>query len=397
MFLVYFVNAEIPFASGGDDSTYFKASVRQFEDFSDWFDFSQFRDSHEQSGYPLLLSWIHQFSGGSLVHRKALNVSLFLLTAQVWAAIGFAMGGRRVGLTFASAVLLTVPLWFYFLFLLKDMAIVLLQSLTLGGVVLASRAGGRVRGYLVVAASTVAILPFRSLLALVNAVTIGIGAVIGSGMRGAALGRLASLGLALIIIVGIVIVGTQRETLQNFGVLGGERSLDLSSVELNIDVRERARNVFEGNPVKFVLVYLVGEVAAFNPQSWSGGSSQLIRAVAAVPWIYMGLPLFLMGVWLIITNARGLLAPVPVGRHTGLSRSIDGRHFLTFLAFVGLYAVISWLSGDTTRWRMAAFPPMAAIAALAWMTIGAQRRTIILLLWGAAVTAFVVLYYVLFK
>jgi len=397
MFLVYFVNEEIPFASGGDDSAYFRASERTFDELSDWFDFAQFKDSHEQSGYPLLLSWVHQFSGGSLLHRKALNVAFFLLIAQVWAAIGYAVGGRRVAMTFATAIVLTAPLWYYFLFLLKDMAIVFLQSVMLGGVVLASKRGRRITGYAVLALSTLAILPFRSLLAIVNAVTIGIGAFVGAGGRGAAMGRVAGVFVAALLIVGILLVGTQRDMLASFGILGGDRSLDADSIEMNIDVRERARVMFETNPLKFPIVYLVGEVAAFNPNAWDGSPSHLLRSVLVVPWIYVGLPFFLLGSWTIIKNARSLLAPPPAIGRPGGGVGWDGRHFLTFLAFVGLYAVVSWLSGDTTRWRMAAFPPMAAISALAWMITAPGKRVTILFFWSASVTTFVVLYYILLK
>lgn len=68
----------LPFVGAGDDEDYYRASKRSFRDLNDWFDLTQFRATHEQGGYPLLLSWVHQWAGDSLYHRKALNVFFFL-------------------------------------------------------------------------------------------------------------------------------------------------------------------------------------------------------------------------------------------------------------------------------------------------------------------------------
>jgi hypothetical protein len=111
--LLSLVDEAIPFLGGGiDDEGYFTVSKRSFNRASDWFDLGQFKRTHEQAGYPMLLSWVHQFVGDSLYHRKAVNV-FFLMLALVWFEIGKQMGADVLGFVFASGILLTTPLWYY--------------------------------------------------------------------------------------------------------------------------------------------------------------------------------------------------------------------------------------------------------------------------------------------
>ena len=81
------IDEAIPFSGIADNKVYFDVSKRSSKDLSDWFGLQQFKGTHEQAGYPMLLSWVHQFAGGSLYHRKALNV-FFLMLALVWFGIG---------------------------------------------------------------------------------------------------------------------------------------------------------------------------------------------------------------------------------------------------------------------------------------------------------------------
>jgi hypothetical protein len=397
LFLVSFINDSIPFATGGDDRSYFDASIRDFDNAEDWFDLTQFEGTHEQGGYPLMMSWVHQFSGGSLIHRKALNVALFLLTVQVWFSIGNIIAGQRYGFACAMAVMAATPLWFYFAFLLKDMTIVFLQSLFLLGAVRVIRAQSPFDGYVIVALSTLAVLPFRSALAFLNVAILGLSVLLRPGSRLLSMGGIRAYILAGAVIGSILFVGTQEDLLDKLGVRGPGRMLDAESVEFGIEMRERVSLDLRQNPVRFVLVYLVGEVAAFNPSSWSGDQSQLLRGATVIPWVYIGLPLFVMGAMAIVrkgskitSSHRNVVAPVR-------TMTIDRRYFMMLLAFVGAYAVVSWLTGDTTRWRMPSFPPMLAIAAFAWVSKGSSKCWTALVLWGAVLTAFVVGYYTIVK
>jgi hypothetical protein len=75
----------------------------------------------------------------------------------------------------------------------------------------------------------------------------------------------------------------------------------------------------------------------------------------------------------------------------------DRAYLLLFLGFVLLYMAVSWLSGDTTRWRMASFPPMIGIAGVAWLALGSRRRVTLLIVWGWLVSVLLLGYYVLVK
>ena len=92
----------------------------------------------------------------------------FLLLAPVWYVIGREIGGRRLAFACAVTMLLCTPLWFYCMFLFKDIVIVFLQSLLLLGLVRVLSGAGAVRGYGTIALSTILIIPFRAFLALMN-------------------------------------------------------------------------------------------------------------------------------------------------------------------------------------------------------------------------------------
>ena len=131
----------------------------------------------------MLLSWVHQLVGDSLYHRKAVNVFFFLMLALVWFGIGRHMGGRRLGFVFASGILLTTPLWFYWIFLMKDMAITFLQSLFILGLVQSLSHRSAARGYGWIVLSTVLTIPFRSQLALVNLAALAGATLLRTGSR----------------------------------------------------------------------------------------------------------------------------------------------------------------------------------------------------------------------
>ena len=178
--VLWLVDEAFPFTVTGDDKVYFTVSKRSFNNMSDWFDLRQFNKTHEQAGYPLLLSWVHQFAGDSLYHRKAVNVFFFLMLALVWFGIGRHIGDRRLGFVFASGILLTTPLWYYWIFLLKDMTITFLQSLFILGLVQSLSPRFVIRGYGLIVLSTVFTIPFRSQLALVNLAALAGSTVLGT-------------------------------------------------------------------------------------------------------------------------------------------------------------------------------------------------------------------------
>jgi hypothetical protein len=396
---LWLVNESIPFTAGGDDKSYFEISKRTFKGFSDWFDLKQFKFVKEQPGYPLLLSWVHQFTGDSLFHRKALNVLLFLLLALVWFVIGKKIGGSHLAFVFVIGILLATPIWFYWFFLLKDIVIVLLQSLLILGLVNIMSGKLRVQGYGVVALSTVLLIPFRSLLAFANLAALASTTFLHPKSLRSAKGFLLKLLMALVMISCLLIIGQSSQFTQQFGVGGeGRRTLSYDAVQWQIKFFEKIR---PNNLFKFTLSYLVGEIAAFNPKSWSGMSAYLMRGLLMLPWIYIGLPLFLMGVTMIFRKKKASVGNQGIAESNDASGfeaiAPDRAYLMLFLIFVLIYACVSFLSGDTTRYRLPSIPPMIAISGFAWVNMEKTRRFGILLGWGFFLSVFLVLYYGAFK
>ncbi|HYJ77972.1 MAG TPA: hypothetical protein VEW03_00015, partial [Longimicrobiaceae bacterium] len=220
------VSASVPFGSGGDDLSYYTASLRRLSG-SDWFDLGQF-SFFEQAGYPLVLSWVHQVAGDSLYARKALNLCLFLVLAAVWLAIGRAASGRRLGYAFGFAILLATPLWVFWAFLFKDMVIVLIQSFFLLGMVRLATGRGGTATWMPIVLGTVLLVPFRIYLVLLNiGVLVATAVLLGrqSGRRKAAM--LAGTALVL---GGVVSLGGNVAMLSAFGAKGRNRALNYESL-----------------------------------------------------------------------------------------------------------------------------------------------------------------------
>lgn len=400
--VLWHVDDAIPFSGNGDDQDYLNASKQTFNSLSDWVDVRRYKRTHEQAGYPLLLAWAHQFVGESLYHKKSLNVLLFLMIAVTWFKIGLEIGGRRLAFVCAMGVLLMTPLWFYWMFLLKDMAITLLQSIFILGVIQSLSSRAAVKGYFLIAMSTLLLIPFRSKLALVNLVVLAGATILQMGSLQSWKGSLLRVVMSGGIIVSILVVGRNAELLREMGVAGEHRALDSQSVQAEFDYRGQTRMAIFANIVKFPFLYLVGEVAALNPRSWDEGGSGLIRGLSMVPWIAVGLPLFTVGTWNMLRPqkysevAMRLSSKSQEGQHSGPGKP-ERVHLLVLLMFVLIYAGVAWVSADTTRWRMPAMPAMGAIAGFAWITMNGQQRLWTLGVWGLMLSAFCIAYYAVFR
>lgn len=396
------IDEVIPFAGVGDDKDYFNASIRLFRSISDWFDLRQFKETHEQAGYPLVLSWVHQLVGASLYHRKALNVFLFLMLALIWFGIGRRIGGQRLGFVFASGVLLTTPLWFYWIFLWKDMAITFLQSLLILGLIQTLSNRSVAQGYGLIVLTTILTIPFRSKLALVNLVALASTTLLRTEARRSWKISVVKVAMTGVIILSILIAGRNQEILHQLGVRGEFRSLETESVQTELKLRGQSRSAQFTNALTFPLIYLMGEVAAFNPKSWDDMGPPLIRGLTMVPWIYVGVPLFVTGTWMILRKQKfpEVAQYISVGQQGDSlvdSKRPERAPLLVLLMFVLIYAGVAWASADTTRWRMPAMPPMVAIAGVAWVTLNTQQRFWMLLGWGVFLSASFIVYYAVLR
>jgi hypothetical protein len=390
MALLFLFNDYFPFTGWGDDTDYYRASLQGFTSLSAWFDFSQFK-KFEQGGYPLILTWLHQAVGDSLYLRKCLNLFLFLMLPIIWYRIGELAGGRRLAVAGAVAVMFTTPLWFYWAFLLKDMAIILIQSVFLAALLSYSANRKVSASLLVIFLSTLALVPFRVMLVAFNmALFLPVLLFFHEGK-----GRVSVLALrwvaGTLLVAGMLFAATNSSVLSRLGATGQNRSLEKASVKANLDFYAKLKSRRLSSAF-FPVLYVVGEVGAFNPATWEHVDAMVLREASVVPWIFVGVPLFCVGVGAALRPRRQTTAVVAV-EDEGLGR----RGMLILAAFIAGYVAVSWISNDTTRWRMPAMPAMAAMAGWGWITLRPGQRFLLLLGWLLAAACGIITYYSVFK
>lgn len=392
--LLWLMNDHFIYAQGGDDKAYHLNSIRKFGSLSSWFDTSQF-DEYAQAGYAMLLTWLHQFVGDSLYLRKALNVFFFIGTIIAWQGIGNTIGGNKLGYILSSAVLITTPLWFYWLFLLKDMAIVFLQSVYLLGLIRFS-AGFQLKWPLfLLGISTIALIPFRVSLVAINLAMFSVAIILQLQSNTAPSNRWLRITAGAIFISMILSLGSNVETLRKMGAVGETRGFDAASIRGAIEERNATNTKGRTRSILFPIVFLVGETTAFSPSAWKSFDSMTLRGLSYVPWIFFGAPLFLIGLTA-GTRKHTICAAFDLAPNENLWRS-KRNLILLLVAFVGMYAILAWLANDTTRWRIPAFPAMAALAGWGWATLGSRKSLIVTFFWSFSIGLFITLYYLFFK
>lgn len=393
LFMV-FISDWFPFTGGGDDEDYFAIAATQFTSLADYFDMTRFIGSMEQPGYPWLLSILYQFTGQDLIAFKLLNVAFFVMLIPIWYCIGSELESRMFGRALALAICFMTPLWYYGFFVLKDMAITLLQSMFLFGVVrVVSHRGSGLTGWLLCLGSTVALLPFRSQLVVVN-VAVLLGSVIlvlcrRKTRRTTVTALLVGLGMLSFLMVTVIGISSNPDLMAGLGIVNEQRVI--GSVDPEALMIEYAQ-ASEMKRVLFPLLYLVTETAGLNLKTWANFDAITgLRSVLALPWIFLGVPFF----------AIGLLALLRPDRTIAYSRGLIGALQSTrgirtawgaVLMFILAYMAVAWTAGDTTRWRVPDLPAMAAIAVFGWSHVEQGRRRSICVLWIAACSSLFALF-----
>lgn len=454
--ILSFVDGAAPFASGGDDRAYYLASQVRLHG-RGWWDFNQFH-SFAQGGYPLMLAWVYQLTGASTFVYKTVNLFFFLLLAVLWFRIGGEVGGRRSAWAFSLSILLATPLWMYWMFIYKDMTIVLIQSLFLLGAVRLAIGRGGPRTWIPVVAGTVLLIPLRVYLVLLNA-GVTVATVVLAG-RQSARRKAALLVASGALLAGLVFLGGNERALTAFGAGGEDRTLDYETVRGVSEKYVEKRSKFSGplGAVVFPLAYVFGETSGLRVGAGDPGTGTVVRpdvvagGLGALPWIFFGTPLFGYALWRIfrLRILRLLRAPVraitrvhvppPPPRHAfavagppgarmaahpgfggvalepfplpyapaaapparrrgrvATEAEAEERGWLPLLLFLGLYGVVAWVVEDTTRWRMPAFPVMAALAAQGWIWLAPRRRMVVVGGWATAMAVLFTLYYGILK
>jgi hypothetical protein len=393
--LLTLINHWFPFAGGGDDESYFYLATTQFHSLADLFDPTKFIDLVEQPGYPVLLSILYQFTGQDLLAFKLLNLAFFVMLIPLWYRIGMELDSGAFGRAVAVAIFLLTPLWYYGFFVLKDMTIILLQSVFLLSVVQISRGGGK-GGWLLCVAATLALIPFRSQLVLVNAGVLA-GAVALISIRRAEPGKafttvIVPLTMLAIMLATVLTVASNFELMAAIGIYSEQRVV--GSAAARESVAEYAFSS-EMNRGLFPLLYLFSETAGLNPQTWADFDAVTgVRSVLVLPWIFVGVPFFVFGLLQLMRadsrtmHSGGVIAAVQ-------SMRLVATPWGGVLMFILIYMVVSWTVGDTTRWRIPDMPAMAAVAVYGWMNFDRRARLPILLLWILASGSLFMLYYLI--
>jgi hypothetical protein len=394
LIILYFMNDTLPFTGGGDDTNYYMASLKEFATASDWFNFKQFH-THDQPGYPMVLTWLNQFVGESLYLRKVINVEAFILLVVVWYGIGIEIGGVRVGQIFAMGVLLATPLWYYWMFVLKDMIIILLQSTFLYGAIVYLYKRNMIHSLILMLLSTLIVIPFRIQLVYLNAQIILIAFLIGfRESRGIAMRIL----LAALVLGSMIYISQNRNISTSLGIVSKTRSLDLNTMEKTANNYMKITAKYQSGGI-FPVLFLVGEVAGFNPDAWKEFNMGLVRGVTAIPWIFIGVPLFLVGIFMIIFwKDKPPDGEMPPEQGASSEKKLQPKGgMLLLVGYVAIYYVLAWMTKDSTRWRMPGFPAMIAVAGWGWINLQRKTLTMLLICWGLPLSFSLVIFYVLFK
>lgn len=388
--LVIFINEWLAFTGGGDDESYYWLAATPISSLADTLDLTRFTGVMEQPGYPWLLSLLNYYSGQDLLVFKLLNLTLFILLSIVWYRIGTLLESPSFGRAVAVGILLLTPLWYYTWFLLKDMTIVLLQSLFLLGVVMQSKRN-TAWSWLLIGIATFAVMLFRSVLVLQNVVVLITALMLRSLAGGNRLGRVVPLICGAVVIAGLLAVASNVEMMETIGITALHRIV--GSVEMG----EGAAMAYESSPMDrtlFPAVYLLSETSGLSPLAWTQFDSFWLRGALALPWIFLVLPFFVFGlVWLMRREPSILL-------HKGILHRIRHLRLVAkpwgiLVLFIISYIAFSWQVGDTTRWRIPDMPVIATVAVAGWRSTPPQLRRQVLLLWIAGVGLLLVMFYLL--
>lgn len=360
------------FTGGGDDEGYFELATIRFGSSTQLLDLTSFSGLATQPGYPWLLSAVGHLTNTDLLLFKALNLMMFLLIVAIWSRIGDLVDSSSFGRKLGWALLCMSPLWYYSFFLLKDITIVLLQSIFVLGVI-GVLAGRGLRPWVLIILSTLAVIPFRLPVVLVNAaVLVGV-ALLNMLRRGNIRHAIATALISVLAVWFGARMLTNSDFLASMGIVA-------ASQVLGPDMLESAQAFAQAssmNRMIFPALYLFGETGGLNPDVWVDFEPKGLRAILAVPWILIGVPFFILGVfWLVGVENNAHLRGA-----SRLSRRFITRPWGGVLMLVAVYLAVSWQVGDTTRWRLSDLPAMASIALAGWLYGSRRFRAVVMMTW----------------
>ena len=373
--LTALVNMWLPFSENGDDSSYYDLGSIPVQSVLELLDVSRFSAWMEQPGLPLLLSVVTFLVGPDLLAFKLLNLCFMILLALIWYRIALllmsAFFARRVFL----GILLLTPLWYSVACLLKDLSVVLLQSLFLLGLVQVWLRN-TLSAWVLIFLATVALMPFRTFLVIQNLSIMlgGLGLKMISRKSG---GRPVNIVITFAVIVVVLLLASNSSMLESCGVSSTHRVIGSDAIQEALVEKNEASTL---SALLFPLIYLFTEVTALNPEGWQTFGFEWLRGVLALPWIFCVVPFFMLGLrWLFKPPSGVPLAKGWIARLRA-SRLVSTPWGILFL-FVLSMMLMSWQVGDTTRWRLPDLPVIATIAMAGWVTSPRVFRQHVLVGW----------------
>lgn len=362
---LYMLNLRIPFSGWGDDRNYYEFTTIYGNDIG-----QIIRDVQvyfEQGGYPIFLWIVGRVFDNSLLLLKAINVFFLVCNAIVWYRIGKFFDDYTTPKAFYIANIVATPLWFYFIFLLKDTTIILITSLLLYYTI---KVAIHNRGTVAVLICIVGVGLFRVPLVVLNAALVVSFLVM---LRKMDLRAVAAGG----VIFGVAnLLFAQPHILSSLGVFE-ERAISAQKLSETLTLyRQEAQRSLGFH----VLSYFVMETAGFR--ILPSLTANWLRGAAALPWIFIGLPFFFAGCYKLLSRFRESIT------------TRDGQLTICLLMVVVAYLAVALASNDTTRWRMPGFPAMVAVAALGWLQLKEMRYAVLfggIVVGAIAVSAFYLL------
>ena len=295
-----------PFAPGGDDIGYYYSSLVEFNSLSDWFNPAYFLDTYAQAGYSMILAWINQFFGESIYIRKVFNFSFFLLISLYWYKIAFTVYGKKLAPLVAVFILFSTPLLYYSFIILKDMTIVLIQSIIIYNIILLN---GEKRKksfiYIILLFMLLIMISLRLPLAVFNVVLILISTYFIHKRN--SFSKFSNIVVSASLFASIIFIGFSAETLKQVGVSGDHRNLDTYLSENQADRLQEQRGA--QSKVKYSLLFFIKEVSGFRYNTWEELQYEStiygsLRGIAAIPWILFFVPLFFFGIYYLLKSSK---------------------------------------------------------------------------------------------
>jgi hypothetical protein len=271
--------------------------------------------------------------------------------------------------------LLLTPLWIYFFFVLKDLMITVIQS---WGVLVTIEMWLHFKLRHIVFFGIIAfmLILFRTALLVQSALVLACSLGSLTLFRGGSsrLNTMIAATAGSVMVASAIWLSMNPSYMAMLGIHEQSRVVSTDSiVETGLAAADRSKL----NRVYFPVLYLFTETSGFSPGSWQVWDYQWLRGLLSIPWIILTVPFVILGTFYLLQRRERSLMNLSLGSENIRFLSTPWN---TVLVFISSSVLISWIVGDTTRWRIPDLPMLAAIAYLGWLS-RPQQRILILVSW----------------